>query len=56
MRRTASDQAARIRDLEAKNARLVAELVLTRSFVPADQIPELEQLCQLEMSFATQGA
>lgn len=54
--RRISDQAARIAELEQKNARLMAELVLTRSFVPDDQIPELEQLAQLEMSFTTQGA
>jgi len=50
------DQAARIAELEQKNARLIAELILTRQFVPSDQIPELEQLAQLEMSFATQEA
>lgn len=50
----ATHLAIRIAELEAKNARLVAELELTRSFVPDDQIPELEQLAQLEMSLATQ--
>jgi hypothetical protein len=44
---------ARIAELERKNARLVAELILTRSFVPDDQTGELEQLCQLEHTFAT---
>jgi len=43
----------RIAELEAKNRRLIAELVLTRQFVPADQIPELEQLARLEMSLTT---
>jgi hypothetical protein len=50
------DQAARIAELEQKNARLVAELILTRSFVPDKQIEELEQLAQLEHTLATQGA
>lgn len=52
----ASHLNARIAELEAKNRRLAAELVLTRSFVPADQIPELEQLAQMEQSFATMEA
>jgi hypothetical protein len=50
------DQAARIAELEQKNARLITELILTRSLVPADQIEELEQLAQLEHTLATQGA
>jgi hypothetical protein len=50
------DQAARIAELEQKNARLAAELILTRSFVPDEKIEELEQLAQLEHTLATQGA
>jgi hypothetical protein len=45
-----------IERLRAANARLANELVLTRSFVPDDQICELEQLCQLEQAIATQEA